>query len=280
MDIDRSLPEARNNLNWKRLEELKEKLLKDDNILLAYLFGSMSKSKGHPRSDIDIAVLLRDNSWPSISRLIDSLGLGERLDIVDLSRADPLLKYKIVSTGIKLVDKGNYEKRLLLKLFERIHEALDVANSYLNGSLTPSVDREIIARKLMALDEEARILRDHILNKEIDEVIEDPLLIRVLRDSLRVAIESILDICKHLVATLALGIVREYKDFPLKLSEANLMNEKLANKLADFIRLRNIIVHRYTELNYIILYSKARELIKETIPSFKTWLSKILKEKT
>ncbi len=280
MDIDRSLPEARNNLNWKRLEELKEKLLKDDNILLAYLFGSMSKSKGHPRSDIDIAVLLRDNSWPSISRLIDSLGLGERLDIVDLSRADPLLKYKIVSTGIKLVDKGNYEKRLLLKLFERIHEALDVANSYLNGSLNPSMNREVIARKLMALDEEARILRDHILNKEIDEVIEDPLLIRVLRDSLRVAIESILDICKHLVATLALGIVREYKDFPLKLSEANLMNEKLANKLADFIRLRNIIVHRYTELNYIILYSKARELIKETIPSFKTWLSKILKEKT
>ena len=280
MDIDRSLPEARNNLNWKRLEELKEKLLKDDNILLAYLFGSTSKSKGHPRSDIDIAVLLRDNSWPSISRLIDSLGLGERLDIVDLSRADPLLKYKIVSTGIKLIDKGNYEKRLLLELFERIHEALDVANSYLNGSLNPSVDREVIARKLMALDEEARILRDHILNKEIDEVIEDPLLIRVLRDSLRVAIESILDICKHLVATLALGIVREYKDFPLKLSEANLMDEKLADKLADFIRLRNIIVHRYTELNYIILYSKARELIKEAIPSFKTWLSKILKEKT
>lgn len=254
MDIDRSLPEARNNLNWKRLEELKEKLLKDDNILLAYLFGSMSKSKGYPGSDIDIAVLLRDNSWPSISRLIDSLGLGERLDIVDLPQADPLLKYKIVSTGIKLVDKGDYEKRLLLELFERIHEALDVANSYLNGSLNPSVNREVIARKLMALDEEARILRDHILNKEIDEVIEDPLLIRVLRDSLRVAIESILDICKHLVATLALGIVREYKDFPLKLSEANLMDEKLADKLADFIRLRNIILHRYTELNYIILY--------------------------
>jgi len=118
MDIDRSLPEARNNLNWKRLEELKEKLLKDDNILLAYLFGSMSKSKGYPGSDIDIAVLLRDNSWPSISRLIDSLGLGERLDIVDLPQADPLLKYKIVSTGIKLVDKGDYEKRLLLELFE------------------------------------------------------------------------------------------------------------------------------------------------------------------
>ena len=162
----------------------------------------------------------------------------------------------------------------------RIHEALDVANSYLNGSLNPSVNREVIARKLMALDEEARILRDHILNKEIDEVIEDPLLIRVLRDSLRVAIESILDICKHLVATLTLGIVREYKDFPLNLSEANLMDEKLANKLADFIRLRNIIVRRYTELNYTILYNKARELIKETIPSFKTWLTKILKEKT
>ena len=58
------------------------------------------------------------------------------------------------------------------------------------------------------------------------------------------------------------------------------MDEKLANKLADFIRLRNIIVRRYTELNYTILYNKARELIKETIPSFKTWLSRILKEKT
>ena len=63
------------------MEELKEKLLKDDNILLAYLFGSMAKSKGHLGSDIDIAVLLRDNSWPSISRLIDSLDLGERLDL-------------------------------------------------------------------------------------------------------------------------------------------------------------------------------------------------------
>jgi len=84
---------------------------------------------------------------------------------------------------------------------------------------------------------------------------------RVLRDSLRVSIESMIDVCKHRVASKRLGVIRDYKDFPLKLAERGLMDRKLAEKLSDYAKLRNVIVHQYIEVDYELLYEKALELV-------------------
>ncbi|MEM2922017.1 MAG: HepT-like ribonuclease domain-containing protein [Candidatus Bathyarchaeia archaeon] len=257
----------------ERVEELRRRLLDNDNVLLAYIFGSWVKDEAWSGSDVDVAVLLKDNSWGSVSRLIEDVAEAlevsvDKVDLVDLSKADDVLKYSVVSDGYKIVDKGFYEREIHERLYTKLFDTIRFLDSYIKDSFNP-LRREVLARNLMALDEEVDVLKTYILSRTAAEVAEDPVARRVLRDSLRVAIESAIDICKHIVASMKLGVVREYKDFPLKLTEAGLMSRELAEELADFAKLRNIIVHRYVELNYALLYDKAKEFVNSVSPALR-----------
>jgi len=263
------------------IEKLRKNLDQDENVLLAYLFGSVAKSTAWSGSDVDVAVLLKDNSWVNISKLMDEVadaaGVSvDKIDVIDLSKADEVFRCQVMSEGYKIIDRGFYEQGLYEIIYNKLFDEMDILNSYLNGGFNP-FRREVLAMKLMALDEELNVLKTYVLSRRVDQVVGDPLIKRVLRDSLRVSIESIIDICKHIVTSMRLGIVRDYKDFPLKLAEANLMPMELAQGLSDYAKLRNITVHRYTELNYALLYEKATELVNSTAPAFRDQLAKLLK---
>jgi len=93
------------------LRMLRGELSGDDNVLLAYVFGSYVHGFTTPLSDVDVAVLLKDNSLRKLSdlwgRLAKALKIGEGLlDLVDLARAPIHLKYSVVKHGFKLVDRG------------------------------------------------------------------------------------------------------------------------------------------------------------------------------
>jgi len=55
------------------LQRIKEELLKDENVLLAYLFGSRVKPFFYDNSDLDLAVLLKDDSWANQSKFIEAV---------------------------------------------------------------------------------------------------------------------------------------------------------------------------------------------------------------
>ena len=83
----------------QRLEKLAP-LFKKEGVLLVYLFGSLGK--GLPGNDIDLAVLGGGKPTYQLREIIaEKLGTG-RIDIVDLSRASPLLRFEIISTGSTL----------------------------------------------------------------------------------------------------------------------------------------------------------------------------------
>ncbi|MEJ5199650.1 MAG: nucleotidyltransferase domain-containing protein [Anaerolineae bacterium] len=88
-------------------------LATQEDIVAAYLFGSLAEGRATPRSDIDIAVLL--NRIPD-----DELGdLGRRLrlmeefrrfadrevDVVILNTAPPLLRYQVLRHGRRLFER-------------------------------------------------------------------------------------------------------------------------------------------------------------------------------
>lgn len=262
------------------MEILKRKLSDDHNVLLAYVFGSKVAAKAWRGSDVDVAVLLKDNSWGEVSKLLDEVADAlkvsvDKVDLVDLSKADDVLKSEVIKNGYKMVDRGFQEEKLREKLYSTLPETMRLLDSYLDNSGNP-IKRDILTRKLMALDEEVNVLETHILSKPVEQIKEDPVAKRVLRDSLRVAIESALDVCKHIVASRRLGTVEDYKDFPLKLAEAGALSSELGDKLADYAKLRNIIVHRYVELDYALLYRKAEEFVKTIAPSFREQLVRLL----
>ena len=77
-------------------------LLEKKGVLLAYLFGSLvAKDEKVPRmpGDVDLAVLTREGpTWEQQEALVESLGT-DRLDLVDLRRASPVLRFEILCGG-------------------------------------------------------------------------------------------------------------------------------------------------------------------------------------
>jgi predicted nucleotidyltransferase len=76
------------------------KKMKDSDILLAYLFGSMVNPKGgRMPNDVDLAVVTKGRpAWELRDEISELIG-SDRLDLVDLGRAPPVLRYEIIRTG-------------------------------------------------------------------------------------------------------------------------------------------------------------------------------------
>lgn len=117
--------------NLQYIDQVKELLHRVDKeypIELAYLFGSYAKGKQSRTSDIDIALLFKQNYEAREELLIRGriIDQGERLlrkkiDVVPLAKASPLLKYEIIRSGVVLRDspqRGTVESLALREYFD------------------------------------------------------------------------------------------------------------------------------------------------------------------
>jgi len=89
-----------------------------EGVLLAYLFGSLAKTgevgEREPH-DIDLALLTEEKpAWTLWDEIAETLG-SERLDIVDLRTAAPVLLFEIIRTGrpIYASDEATRERFVL-----------------------------------------------------------------------------------------------------------------------------------------------------------------------
>lgn len=107
----------------EEIGELKE-LLKDYSVKLTYLFGSRSCGEETKFSDIDIAVLFEEESDKRIDSLradLIELLKEDAVDLIDLERAPPRLKYNVVKEGEALVgedDSTEFEVKTMNEYFD------------------------------------------------------------------------------------------------------------------------------------------------------------------
>jgi predicted nucleotidyltransferase len=104
-------------------------------VLLAYLFGSMTKGKGN---DVDIA-LLYDGDFLAIREDIQEILGSWRLDIVNLRAAPVLLSFEIISTG-ELIYKMDAEtensfEMSIIKQYQDLKPIRDRQLRYLKENL-------------------------------------------------------------------------------------------------------------------------------------------------
>ncbi len=107
------------------LDEIKRSLIKIDNIIFAYVYGSFARGETHPFSDIDIAVYLKNPSAKEYLNIISHLPLLDReIDVRILNNAPPIFRYNVIKDGILLFcrDWKIHEKFV----FETLVEALDI----------------------------------------------------------------------------------------------------------------------------------------------------------
>jgi len=264
------------------LRVIKEFLERDENVLLAYLFGSTARGTRQPISDVDIAVLLRDNSLERQADILWRTAKAfhvpeDKIDIVDLSRADLHLKYNILREGIKLVDRGS-EGELIRDLVERYPEAWDELNVTLKAWLRedPRIDQIMVLKRLDETLKNAAVIRERYAHKPPEWILEDPERTLALERALERITEAMIDVCRHIVSVKGLGLIETQAEYPLRLAQHQLMPRELADKIAELAKLRNILAHRYLEIDYVKLKAKAQETAEQTVPNFADWIKKLL----
>jgi predicted nucleotidyltransferase len=82
-------------------------------VLVAYSFGSAGTSRERPDSDVDVAVIFREDATQGerftatceISERVACAAGREHADVVDLARASPLLAHEVLRSGRLLLSK-------------------------------------------------------------------------------------------------------------------------------------------------------------------------------
>ncbi|OOP56635.1 MAG: hypothetical protein AYP45_07980 [Candidatus Brocadia carolinensis] len=91
------------------IEEIRKRLtplFQDEGLRLVLLFGSAVSGKMHKKSDIDLAFLF-DNpvDMLTLTNRVIRLLHADNVDVVDLKRASPLLKFSAVKSGMLLYER-------------------------------------------------------------------------------------------------------------------------------------------------------------------------------
>jgi len=91
------------------IEEIRHKLtpvFKDEGLKLVLLFGSAALGRVHRQSDIDLAFLFdRPVDILTLTNRVIRLLHTDNIDVVDLRRASPLLKFSVVKNGRLLYER-------------------------------------------------------------------------------------------------------------------------------------------------------------------------------
>ena len=117
----------------KLIQQLKEILMRHDEIVFAYLFGSYATGHTHKFSDVDIAVYLKKYDVKTYRKIFDDLAfnLPAEIDLVVLNKVPPLFGHKILKEGILLFSRDEdtrikyVENTLILALdFKEVYNQL------------------------------------------------------------------------------------------------------------------------------------------------------------
>ena len=75
--------------------------------------------------------------------------------------------------------------------------------------------------------------------------------------------QSLLDICTHIIAQSEESAPQSYSDCMKRLGKIGIIKLETSEKLVSLIKMRNIIVHQYGDINYKLLIEGLQELYKD-----------------
>jgi len=124
------------------------------------------------------------------------------------------------------------------------------------------LDRDTIKSRLAKLEEQL-VLLSEVQKVDKERFIKDPKEHIYASHLLQIAIQCVIDIGSHIVSSLNLGHVEEYRDIVEHLVRGGIIPKDLAEKLRKMIGLRNLLIHEYLEINLERLYRIIQEDLKD-----------------
>ena len=244
----------------------------------AYLAGSLSTrtSFGH-LSDVDIAILLMEQIksdqfldyqlyfFSELAKRLES----DSIDVVILNQASLLLKLQVIKYGQILFSRDeklrvSFETKAIMDYldFKKFDEIQNQALSRRLYGQALAVDKELVQRQLKQLREAVYILKD-LGKTKLEEFTTDYRVYGLAERYLQIAIESCLQVCGILVASLGLRRPEGYHELLSVVASQQIIPNSLAYRLEVLTNLRDTLVHDSSTLNHDLLYDYIQQRIED-----------------
>lgn len=259
-------------------------------VSFSYILGSILNKEAKPQ-DLDLAIYI-DQPAQSIMDyyngvyfdLCDAIK-ADNLDVVVLNNVDFAFRYEVIKTGrliycpypdslVDFTEKTlfHYDDLRIFKmdyrreLYKRVKEGILMARRRLNrekiDTFLDSINR--------ALDEIELTLKDI---GDFDSFKETKPVRELCIHYLRIALEGVLDICRHIIAVKGFGIPdMERENLIDVLGMRNVIPPDFARKIRGMQGMRNAIVHVYWNLDYEKIY----QMITANVNDFENFVRIIL----
>lgn len=250
------------------IQQLKEYFERQDDVSIAFVFGSYARGKEMAESDFDVAVYLKerdkdiekeDKIWSDITEI-----LKKEVDLVCLNYAPATLVSNVIRTGIPLVIKN---KRLYRKVYLRSTLEAEDFLQFLKGfwrikqrarSLSDEDEPRLLARIdfLKTHMEESGRFQDLTFDeyqKDIDKR-------RIVERWAENIINASIDTAKIILASEKRLMPKTYEEALRDFGILSGLTGDESKRFAGFAHLRNILAHEYLE----VLYERLHDFIKNS----------------
>lgn len=260
----------------EEIDRLKEYFGRNDAISFAVLFGSRSRERERRASDFDIAIYftpenrrtieyeefnqypLRHTVWEELETL-----LKKEVDLIVLNSAPCSLASEIVTNGIPIIIKDEQlfawfvsvvtsaaiDYRELVKEYYTIfHRATSLSE----------IDKVRLMKIVIYLENE---LSDYEIFKDLTwlEYERDRNKRRNVERWVETLVNAAIDVAKILVSSEKLPVAETYREMVLRLKLVGIMGDEDIEKLAGWVKLRNILAHEYLDMRWENIKNFIRE---------------------
>jgi uncharacterized protein YutE (UPF0331/DUF86 family)/predicted nucleotidyltransferase len=235
-------------------------------VCLLVAFGSAVRDLRRPDSDLDLAVWMATATVTPQAPVRLEVALrplfpGERLDLVLLNRASPLLQFQVALHGAVLFEAAPGVFHAFQVLASKRHA--DVAHLRRLDRLCverflrrhpPMIDRELVNRKLSQIVEYLRALTP-LQALSYADYVQQPLSRYAAERLLQLIVDTAVDINAHLIVELNGTPPQDYYDSFVKAAQAGVLSVDFALRMAQSTGLRNRLVHQYEAIDHLIVHS-------------------------
>ncbi|RLG51442.1 MAG: hypothetical protein DRN96_05340 [Thermoproteota archaeon] len=243
------------------------------------VFGSYAEGRVMPASDVDIAAVVEDPRALSELRCAVARALKlpeDKVSIVDLRKSPPTLRVKALKRGIVIFGSvSDVVKSIEPDVVEVLEHERESFYQWLEG-IDP-MDESVIMAIVRQVESDVRFLAKVLREKHPSEITGDEVLRRAFERALHTGIEGALDLLRHIISGLSLGVAEYYRDYVEIAVDSKVIPPEAGEKLLELVELRHKLVHRYRRLDYNDLIEKARAFI-EVWPQVSSSVRRYLKE--
>lgn len=132
------------------------------------------------------------------------------------------------------------------------------------------IDKPLIEKKLRRIED---LLRELNVAKiaTIEEFKVNIVVKRFIERNIELAVEQMIDICKHLVSGLDLKEPENYSDCLNSIAKEGIVSEQYLDTYKSMVRFRNLLIHAYEGVDDSITYN----IYKQRLDDFRVFIKEL-----